>query len=183
VCGLRSVVHTEVPGGRFLGFTHIESRQFHRVPLYIGDVMYSRIYQFNSVDTLKIGYPAYKLQVKTTTPASRLRTASRLPRVPAARAPTPSSGQLRGRHVSPRLGLPFLARGSSGDATCPRGSGSPSRLGAALGPPRVSGLCRLQSSKQISSVNPAIMITIEAGAPVSSKALRDKGCSAGSQGM
>jgi hypothetical protein len=105
------------------------------------------------------------------------------PHVPAARAPAPSLGQLRGRHVSPRLGLPFLARGSSGDATYPHGSGFPSRLGAALGLPRVPGLCGLQASKQISSGDPAIMISIGAGALVSSKALRDKGCSTRSQGM
>jgi hypothetical protein len=81
--------------------------------------------------------PAYKLQVKTTAPASRLRAALRPPRVPAAQAPAPGSGQLRGRHVSPRLGLPPLARDSSGATTCPCGSGSRSRLGAAPEPPCV----------------------------------------------
>jgi hypothetical protein len=85
--------------------------------------------------------------------------------------------------VSPWLRLPFLARGSSGDAMCPRGSGFPSRLGAAPGPPRVPGLYGLQASKQISSGDPAIMISIGAGASVSSKALPDKGCSTRSQGM
>jgi hypothetical protein len=93
------------------------------------------------------------------------------------------SGQLRGRHVSPRLGLPFPARGSSEDAMCPHGSGSPSQLGAAPGPPCVLGLYGLQVSKQISSDGPIIMISIEVGAPVSSKVLRDKGCSTRSQGM
>jgi hypothetical protein len=135
------------------------------------------------VGTLRTGYPTYKLQVKTMTPASWLRAAPRLPRVPAAQAPTPSSGQLRGRHVSPRLGLLFLARGSSGDTTCPRGSGSPSRPGAAPGPPRVPELYGLQASKQISSDDPTIRISIGAGAPVSFKTLRDKGCSTRSQGM
>jgi hypothetical protein len=85
--------------------------------------------------------------------------------------------------VSPWLGLPLLARDSSGAATCSRGSGSPSRLGAAPAPPCVPGLCGLQASKQISSGDPTIMISIGAGVPVSSKALRDKGYSARSQGM
>jgi hypothetical protein len=85
--------------------------------------------------------------------------------------------------VPPRLGLPLSARGSHGAATCPCGSGSRSRLGAAPGPPCVPGLCGLQASKQISFGDPAIMISNGAGAPVSSKALRDKGCSARSQGM
>jgi hypothetical protein len=40
--------------------------------------------------------------------------------------------------VSPWLGLPLLARGSSRAATCPRGSGSPSRLRAAPGSSCVS---------------------------------------------
>jgi hypothetical protein len=100
--------------------------------------------------------------------------------------------------VSPWLELPLPAWGSSGTATCPHGSGSRPRLEAALeasrvptawapapgsGPPRVPGLCGLLTSKQISSGGPAIMISIGAGAPVSSKVLRDKGCSARSQGM
>jgi hypothetical protein len=104
--------------------------------------------------------------------------------------------------VSPWLRLPLPARGSSEAATCPRGSDSRSRLGAAPGMPHVptvwapppglgqlrgrhvsSGLCGLQASKQISSGDPIIMISIEAGAPVSSKALRDNGCSLRSQGM
>jgi hypothetical protein len=66
---------------------------------------------------------------------------------------------------------------------CPRGLGFPSQLRAAPGPPRVLGLYGLQASKQISSVGPAIMISIGAGVLVSSKALRDKGCSTRSQGM
>jgi hypothetical protein len=77
--------------------------------------------------------------------------------------------------VSSRFGLPLLSQGSSGAATCPRGSGSRSRLGAALGPPCVPGLCGLQAIKQISSGDPAIMISIGVGAPISSKVLHDKG--------
>jgi hypothetical protein len=57
------------------------------------------------------------------------------------------------------------------------------RLGAAPWPPCVHGLYWLQASKQIYSDDPTIMISIRAGTPVSSKALRDKGCSARSQGM
>jgi hypothetical protein len=56
---------------------------------------------------------------------------------PRQRLPPPGSGQLRGRHVSPWLGLSLPARGSSWAATCPRGSDSRFRLGAAPGPPRV----------------------------------------------
>jgi hypothetical protein len=41
----------------------------------------------------------------------------------------------------------------------------------------------LQAIKQISSGDPAIMISIGARARVSSKALRDKGCSTRSQGV
>jgi hypothetical protein len=95
--------------------------------------------------------------------ASRLSAAPRLPRVPAAQSPAPSSGQLWGHHVSPWLRLPLPARDSSGDIMCPRSSGSPSRLGAAPEPPRVLGLCGLQSSKQISFSDSAIMISIGTG--------------------
>jgi hypothetical protein len=41
----------------------------------------------------------------------------------------------------------------------------------------------LQAIKQISSGDPAIMISIRARAHISFKALRDKGCSARSQGV
>jgi hypothetical protein len=79
--------------------------------------------------------------------------------------------------VSPRLGLSLPVRGSIEAATCPHGS---SKLwGRHVSP----GLCGLEANKQISSGDPAIMISIGAGTPVSSKALRDKGCSTHSQGM
>jgi hypothetical protein len=45
------------------------------------------------------------------------------------------------------------------------------------------GLCGLQANKQISPGDPAIMISIGAGTPISSKALRDKDYSARSQGV
>jgi hypothetical protein len=45
------------------------------------------------------------------------------------------------------------------------------------------GLYRLQAIKQISSGDPAIMISIRVRARVSSKALCDKACSARSQGV
>jgi hypothetical protein len=45
------------------------------------------------------------------------------------------------------------------------------------------GLCGLQANKQISFGDQAIMISIGAGVPISSKAVRDKGCSARLQGM
>jgi hypothetical protein len=50
---------------------------------------------------------------------SQLEAALGPPRVPMARAPTPGSGQLRGHHVSPQLGLPLPAQGSSRAAMCP----------------------------------------------------------------
>jgi hypothetical protein len=115
-------------------------------------------------------------------PASRLEAAPGPSRVPAA--PVPAS----------RLGA----------ATCPCGSGSclpaqgssgaaPCRLGSnthllAQGSSRAAtcpedGLCRLQAIKQISPGDLAIMISIGARAHVSSKTLRDKGCSVRSQGV
>jgi hypothetical protein len=117
--------------------------------------------------------------------------------------------------VSPWLRLPLSALGSSGTATCPRGSGSHSWLRAALRPTRAPmaqassraatcylglsthlltqgqfwswhvspGLSGLQANEQKSSGGPVIMISIGAGAPMSSKALHDKGCFARSQGV
>jgi hypothetical protein len=148
------------------------------------------------------GTSAYKLQVKTMAPASRLRAAPRPPGVPAAQAPAPDSGQLRGRHVPPWLGTTSgppcapVARGSSGATTCPSGSGQLRGHHMSLGlqhPPSGAGQLRschvspglygLQANKQISSGDPAIMISIANVAPVSSKPLCDKGCSARSQGV
>jgi hypothetical protein len=105
-----------------------------------------------AVGTLRTGYP--RVQASSQDNGSRL----------------PAEGSSEGRHVSPRLGLSLPAEGSSGAATCPHGSGSRSRLGAAPRTSRIPGLCGLQPS-------------IGAGAPVSSKTLRDKGYSARSQGM
>jgi hypothetical protein len=45
------------------------------------------------------------------------------------------------------------------------------------------GLCGLQANKQISPGDPTIMISIGVGTRLSSKVLRDKGCSACSQGV
>jgi hypothetical protein len=139
-----------------------------------------------TVGTLRTGYPRVQASSQDNGPHLPAEVSSETVTCPRG------SGQLRGHHVSPRLGLPPPARGSSGATTCPRGSGSRSRLGAAPRPPCVPvaralalgsgqlrgchvspGLCGLQ----------AIMISIGAGTPVSSKALRDKGCSARSQGM
>jgi hypothetical protein len=110
-----------------------------------------------------------------------------------------------GAATCPRIsGSRLPARGSFGAATCPRGSGSrlPARgssgaatchlasnthhlahgsSGAATCPE--DGFCRPQATKQISPANPAIMISIGACTRVSSKTLRDKGCSARSQGV
>jgi hypothetical protein len=59
-----------------------------------------------------------------------------------------------------------LAYGSSGAATCSE-----------------EGICRPQENKQISPGDPVIMISIGACTRVSFKTLRDKGCSAHSQGV
>jgi hypothetical protein len=168
-----------------------------------------------TVGTLRTGYPRVQASSQDNGSRPRLRAAPRLLHVPTARAPTPGSGQLRGCHVSPWLGLPLPARSSSGAATCPHVSGSRSRLGAAPGPScapmawansgavmcylgpgahlltqgqlrscHVSpGLSGLQANEQISFGGLVIMISIGAGAPMSSKALCDKGCSALSQGV
>jgi hypothetical protein len=110
--------------------------------------------------------------------------------------------------VSPRLRLWLPTRGcsraatclaawdSTGAATCPRGSGQLQGRHVSLRlqhPPSDAGqlrschvshrLCGLQANKQISPGDPAIMISIGAGTPISFKALRDKGCSARSQGV
>jgi hypothetical protein len=82
-----------------------------------------------AVGTLRTGYPRVQ--------ASSQDNGSRLPAEGSSEVATcpRGSGQLRGRHVSPRLGLSLPAEGSSGAATCPHGSGSCSRLWAALGTP------------------------------------------------
>jgi hypothetical protein len=99
--------------------------------------------------------------------------------------------------VSPWLRLPLPARGSSGAATCHLSS---THL-LAQGSTRAT-MCHL-GCKQINKYplptrsscspsgrvhpylprSPTIMISIEAGTPISSKALCDKGCSARSQGV
>jgi hypothetical protein len=85
---------------------------------------------------------------------------------------------------------------STGAATCPCGSGQLRGRHVALGlqhPPSSArqlqschmspGFCGLQANKQISPGNPTVMISIGAVTPISSKALRHKGCSTLSQGM
>jgi hypothetical protein len=108
----------------------------------------------------------------------------------------------RGSGSRSRLGVALgppcapVARGSTGAATCSHGLGQlwgrhvslglqhpPSSIGQLWSCHMSPGLCGLQANKQIISGDPAIMISIGAGTPVSSKALRDKGCSACSQGM
>jgi hypothetical protein len=99
--------------------------------------------------------------------------------------PPLGSGQLRGRHVPPRLPLHLPAQGSSGSAMCHLGSTtqllSQGSSGATTCPE--DRLYRLQGIKQISPGDPAIMIFIGAHAHVSSKALHNKGCSAHLQGV
>jgi hypothetical protein len=115
-------------------------------------------------------------------PASRLRTALGPPCVPVAPA---SISRLWVHHVSPRLWLPSPARGGS-EATTRRLRSSTSLLAQgsfeATTCPE-DGLYKLQAIKQISPGSSSIMISIEARVCVSSKALRDKGCSVRSQGM
>jgi hypothetical protein len=90
--------------------------------------------------------------------------ATTCPRGSGARPPARGSSGAAACHLSSSTHL--LAQGSSGAAVCPE-----------------EGLCRLQAIKQISPGDPAIMISIGACARISSKALRDKGCSTRSQGV
>jgi hypothetical protein len=138
------------------------------------------------VSTLRTGYP--HIQASSQDNGSRL----------------PAQGS-SGSATCPRgSGSCLPAQGSFGAATCPRGSGSrlPARgssgattchLGSsthllAQGSSRAvmcleDGLYMLQAIKQISPGDPVIMISIGACACISSKVLRDKGCSARSQGV
>jgi hypothetical protein len=104
---------------------------------------------------------------------------------PPLRPRPPGSGQLWGRHVPRGSGSHLPARSSSRAATCHLGSSThllaQGSSGAATCPK--DGLCRLQTNKQISPGDPAIMISIGARARVSFKTLRDKGCSARSKGV
>jgi hypothetical protein len=116
------------------------------------------------------------------------------------RLPPLGWGQLRGCHVSPRLWLPPPVSGQV------RGLHVPPRLRlrAALGPPCVTWAPAptfwLRAAPELTHVprtgsagckqlnkypprDPAIMISTRACARVSSKALRDKGCSSRSQGV
>jgi hypothetical protein len=132
---------------------------------------------------------------KAPAPASRLGVAPGPPHVPMAPAPTSRLGAALGpscvpvapapvsrlwvHHVSPRLQLPSLARGGSG-ATTRRLRSSTSLLAHGSSEATTcpeDGLYKLQAIKQISPGSPSIMISIEALVCVSSKALRDKGCS------
>jgi hypothetical protein len=90
--------------------------------------------------------------------------AATCPRGSSARSPARGSSRAATCHLCSSTHL--LAQGSSGAATCPE-----------------EGLCRLQAIKQISPDDPTIMIFIGARARISSKALRDNGCSARSQGV
>jgi hypothetical protein len=112
--------------------------------------------------------------------------------------PPPGWGQLWGCHVSPRLRLGAAPR----PPRAPAALTPASRPGPAMGPPHVTwapastfwlkaapklpcvpstGSIGCKQNKQISPGDPAIMISIEARARVSSKSLRDKGCTARSQ--
>jgi hypothetical protein len=82
-------------------------------------------------------------------------------------------------------GSRLLAWGSSGPATCHLGSSTHhltyGSSKAAMCPE--DGFWRPQANKQISPGDQAIMTSIEVCRHVSSKTLRDKGCSARSQGV
>jgi hypothetical protein len=129
-----------------------------------------------SVGTLRTGYPTYKHQVKTMSPASRLGVAPGLPYVPTAPARDSFGAVTCPYGSSSRLS----ARGSSGTATWHLGS---STHHLAHGSSRAAtcsedGFYRLQADKQISPSDRAIMISIRALTRVSSKTLRNKSCSA-----
>jgi hypothetical protein len=132
------------------------------------------------------GTPAYKHQVKTTAPASQVGGTSG-----AATCPRGSDSRLTARGSSGATTCPcgsisrLLAWGSSGAATWHLGSNTHH---LAHGSSRAAtcpedGFCRPQANKQIPPGDQAIMISIRACTRVSSKTLRDKGCSARSQGV
>jgi hypothetical protein len=111
------------------------------------------------VGTLRTGYPAYKHQVKTTAPASRLGVAPGLPYVPVAPAPTSRLGAA----TCPRgSGNRLLARGRSGTAMCHLDSSTHhlahGSSGVATCPE--DEFCRPQANKQISTDDLTIMISI-----------------------
>jgi hypothetical protein len=85
--------------------------------------------------------------------------------------------------VPPRLRL--SAQGSSEAATCHLGSSTHLLAQGSSGAATCleDELCRLQANKQISSGDPAIMISIGARAHICSKTLCDKGCFTRSQGV
>jgi hypothetical protein len=142
----------------------------------------------DTVGTLSTGYPCVRA------PSQDKRQG--VPACPKAPAPTSRLGVALGSLRVPVALAP--GSGSSGAATCPRGSGS--RLSAQGGSGTATrhlgsntcllsqgsseaatcpgdGLYMLQAIKQISHRDSTIMISIGARAHISSKALRDKGCS------
>jgi hypothetical protein len=120
-----------------------------------------------SVGTLRTGYPHVQ--------ASSQCNGSRLPAGDSFGAAT----CLRGS--SSRL----LAWGSSGTATWHLGSNTHHLAHGSSGATTCpgDGFCRPQANKQIPPGDQAILISIRARMRVSSKTLRDKGCSARSQGV
>jgi hypothetical protein len=141
-----------------------------------------------TVGTLRTGYPRVQ--------ASNQDNGSRLPDKGSSEAAMSPRGS--GSHsqlgAAPGPSCAPAAGDSTRAATCPRGSGQLRGRHVSLRlqhPPSNTGqlqsyhvshvLCGLQANKQISHSDPAIMISIGAGTPISSKALYDKGCSARSQ--
>jgi hypothetical protein len=140
------------------------------------------------VGTLRTGYPHVQASSQDNSSRSHLPaggssgtttcphgSGSHLPARGSSGAPT---------HLHGSGGRP-PARGSSGATACHLGS---STHLLAQGSSRATTcpkerLCKLQAIKQISPGDPAIMISIEACACISSKALHDKGCSTRSQGV
>jgi hypothetical protein len=142
------------------------------------------------VDTLRTGYP--HVQALSQDNGSRLLDKGSSEAAMCFRC----SGSHSRLRAAPRLPRAPVAGDSTGAATCPRGSRQLRGRHVSLGlqhPPSGAGQLRschvsprlfwLQANKQISPSDPAIMISIGAGMPISSKAIRDKGCSACSQGM
>jgi hypothetical protein len=131
-----------------------------------------------------LGTPTYKLQVKTTAPASRFGAAPGLPRVPAAPAPASRLGAAPGPPRAPVAPAPASRPGAAPGPPHVTWAPAPTFwLKAAPEPPRVpsTGSTGCKQNKQISPNDPAIMISIGARARISSKSLRDKGCFARSQ--
>jgi hypothetical protein len=142
--------------------------------------------EMHIVGTLRTGYPLVQASSQdndSCLPAGGSSRATTCPRSSGSHLPAQgSSGAAMCPHGS---GSHLPARGSSGAATCHLGSSThlPAQGSSGVATCLEDGLYRLQTNKQIFPGDPAIIISIGARVRISSKTLRDKGCSVRSQDM